>query len=119
LGSNEEAWEMARMGRELAGGMPLGEGHFGYLAAVLGHTAEAREIVEKLEAGREKGYIPALPIVWTYLGLGETDAGFEWLETALAERDPFLGSAMVFPAYDAIRQQARFKRLARHLNLST
>jgi tetratricopeptide (TPR) repeat protein len=119
LGSNEEAWEMARMGRELAGGMPLGEGYFGYLAAVLGHTAEAREIVEKLEAGREKGYVPALPIVWTYLGLGETDAGFQWLETALTERDPFLGSAMVFPAYDAIRQQARFKRLARHLNLST
>jgi len=36
LGSNEEAWEMASMGRKLAGGMPLGEGYFGYLAAVLG-----------------------------------------------------------------------------------
>ncbi len=38
LGSNEEAWEMASLGRKLAGGMPLGEGYFGYLAAVLGHT---------------------------------------------------------------------------------
>jgi hypothetical protein len=32
------------MGRKLAGGMPLGEGYFGYLAGVLGHTADAHEV---------------------------------------------------------------------------
>ena len=118
LGSNEEAWEMASMGRKLADGMPLGEGYFGYLAGVLGRTVEAREVVEKLEAGRQKGYVPALPIVWTYLGLGETAAGLQWLETALAERDPFLGSLMVFPAYDGLRDRPEFKRLARELKFS-
>jgi TolB-like protein len=115
LGSIEEAWEMASMGRKLAGDMPLGEGYFGYLAAVLGHTVEAREIAKKLEAGREKGYVPALPIVWTYLGLGETAEALHWLETALAERDPFLGSLMVFPAYEPIRDHPEFRRLAREL----
>jgi TolB-like protein len=118
LGSNEEAWEMANMGRKLAGGMPLAEGYFGYLAGVLGQTAEAREIVEKLEAGREKGYVPALPIVWTYLGLGQTAEALHWLETALADRDPFLGSMMVSPAYDRIRDQPEFKRLVQEVNLS-
>jgi hypothetical protein len=118
LGSNEEAWEMASMGRKLAGGMPLGEGYFGYHAAVLGHTVEARSVVRKLETRREQGYSPALPIAWTYLGLGEITAALDWLETALAERDPFLGSAMVFPAYDAIRDQPRFRRLAHQLELS-
>ena len=118
LGSNEEAWEMANMGRKLAGGMPLGEGYFGYLAGVLGHTVEAREIVEMLEAGREKGYVPALPIVWTYLGLGQTAEALHWLETALADRDPFLGSLVVSPAYDRIRDQPEFKRLAQEVNLS-
>ncbi len=115
LGSKKEAWEMARMGRKLAGDMPLGEGYFGYLAAVLGHKVEAREIVEKLESGREKGYVPALPIVWTYLGLGETAEALHWLQTALAERDPFLGSLMVFPAYEPIRDHPEFRRLAREL----
>jgi len=119
LGSNEEAWEMASMGRKLAGGMPLGEGHFGYLAALLGHKVEARQIVKKLEDGREKGYVPALPIVWIYLGLGETAEALHWLETALAERDPFLGSAMVFPAYEPIRDHPEFKRLARELRFPT
>jgi asparagine N-glycosylation enzyme membrane subunit Stt3 len=60
-----------------------------------------------------------LPIAVTHLGLGETAAGFQWLETALAERDPFLGSLMVFPAYDAIRNQPKFRRLAEQLKLPT
>jgi TolB-like protein len=115
LGSNEEAWEMASIGRKLAGGMPLGEGYFGYLAALLGHTVEAHEIIEKLDAGRDKGYVPALPIVWTYLGLGATAEALHWLGTALAERDPFLGSLMVFPAYEPIRDHPEFRRLAREL----
>jgi hypothetical protein len=107
------------MGRKLNDGLPLGEGYFGYVAGVLRHTAKARSVIGELEARREKGYGPAVPIAWTYLGLGETDAALDWLETALAERDPFLGSAMVFPGYDAIREQARFKRLVHQLKLST
>jgi hypothetical protein len=108
---------MANSGKKLNGGLPLGEGYFGYIAGVLGHTPEARTIIGELKTRREKGYGPALPIAWTYLGLRETAAALDWLETALAERDPFLGSAMVFPGYDAIREQARFKRLAHQLKL--
>jgi TolB-like protein/tetratricopeptide (TPR) repeat protein len=111
----DEAWSMANTGKKLNDGLPLGEGYFGYVAGVLGHKVEARSVARELEARREKGYSSALPIAWTYLGLGETAAALDWLETALAEREPFLGSAMVFPAYDAIRDQARFKRLAHQL----
>ena len=117
LGSHEESWEMASTGRKLAGGLPLGEGYFGYLAGVLGHTVEAHSVIDELQGRRQSDYSPALPIAWTYLGLGETVSALEWLETALAEHDPFLGSAMVFPAYDAIRDHARFMRLTHKLNL--
>jgi TolB-like protein len=117
VGLKDEAWSMANTGKKLNDGLPLGEGYFGYIAGVLGHTAVARTVIKELQARRENGYGPALPIAWTYLGLGETLVGLEWLETALAERDPFLGSAMVFPAYDPIRDQARFKRLAHQLKL--
>jgi len=99
--------------------MPLGEGYFGYLAGILGHQVEAREVIDVLETGRQKGYLPALPIVWTYLGLAEETEAIGWLETALAECDPFLGSLLVFPAYDAIRDRPEFRRLMRELRLST
>jgi tetratricopeptide (TPR) repeat protein len=119
LGLKDDAWSMANAGRKLNDGLPLGEGYFGYIAAVLGHTAEARSVVHALQTRREGAYGPALPIAWTYLGLGETTAGFQWLETALAERDPFLGSLMVFPAYEPIRDHAQFRRLALELKFPT
>jgi tetratricopeptide (TPR) repeat protein len=119
VGLKDEAWDAANTGRKLNDRLPLGEGYFGYAAGVLGHTLEARSVIAELETRREKSYGPALPIAWTYLGLGETGAGLEWMETALAEREPFLGSVMVFPGYDAIRDQSRFKRLAHQLKLST
>lgn len=106
------------MGRKLAGGLPLGKGYFGYLAGVLRHTVEACEVVQNLEARRQKAYVPALPIVWTYLGLGKTTEALSWLDKALAERDPFLESLMVHPAYDRIRDQPEFSQLARELKLS-
>ena len=117
LGLKDDAWGIANKGRKLNDGLPLGEGYFGYVAGVLGHIAEARSVTGELEARRAGGHGPALPIAWTYLGLGETAASFQWLETALAQRDPFLGSAMVFPAYDAIRDQPRFQRLAERVKL--
>jgi TolB-like protein/tetratricopeptide (TPR) repeat protein len=119
VGLTDEAWGRANTGKKLNDGLPLGEGYFGYVAGLLGHIIEARNVVTELETRRENGYSPALPIAWTYLGLGETAAALDWLETALAELDPYLGSVIVFPGYDAIREQARFRRLAHQLKLST
>jgi hypothetical protein len=80
---------------------------------------EARNVVRELEVPRKGAYSAALPVAWTYLGMGETVSALEWMVKALAEHDPFLRSAMVFPSYDAIRDQARFMRLTRELKLST
>jgi hypothetical protein len=91
-----EAWAMATEARGLGAAQPLNEGHFGYVAGVPGHRAEACAVLEGLKDRRERSYCPAVPIAWTYLGLGDTGRSLDWLETALAEREPYLGSAMVF-----------------------
>ena len=118
-GLNDEAWSAVNTGKQLNEGLALGEGYFGYLAGVLGHTVEARRVITELEVRRGNGYAPALPIAWTYLGLGETAACLEWLETALAEREPFLGSVKVFPGYDALHDQPKLRQLAQRLHLPT
>jgi TolB-like protein/tetratricopeptide (TPR) repeat protein len=115
---DDESWSVANKGRQLNDGLPLGEGFFGYLAGVLGHTVEARRVVEELMARREKEYSPALPIAWTYLGLNGTEACLNCLQAALVEQEPYLGSLMVFPGYDPIRDQPEFKRLVQNLKLS-
>lgn len=118
-GLKHEAWNVAITGQKLNEGLPLGEGFFGYLAGVLGQTIEARGVLRDLQGRREKGYIPALPLAWIYLGLGETSAALDCLQTALAEHEPYLGSLMVFPGYDSIRDQARFWRIVQQLKIPT
>ena len=81
----------------------LGEGYFGYVAGVLLTHSRSSQHGPGTRGPSQGKLRPALPIAWAYLGLGETAAGFQCLEMALAERDPFLASVMVFPAYDAIR----------------
>jgi tetratricopeptide (TPR) repeat protein len=115
----DESWALASNGRKLNEGLPLGEGYFGFIAGVLGHAIEARGVIGQLRARRERAYSAVLPIALTYLGLGENRLAFEWLEKALSEGDPFLGSLIVFPAYDAIRDQPEFRRLAEQLKLPT
>ena len=117
LGSKDEAWAVVSTGRKLNDGLPLGEGYFGFVAGLVGYVDEARGVIGGLRARRERGYTAALPIALTYLGLGESAPCFQWLETALSEGDPFLGSLMVFPGYDAVRHQPQFKRLAEQLKL--
>jgi len=119
IGLKDDAWEAANTARKLADGLPLGEGYFGYLAGKLGKEAEARMVVGQLKARREKGYSAAIPIAWTYLGMGEASAALEWLDSSFAEHDPFLGSLLVFPGYDAIRDQPKFRWLAEQLKLAT
>jgi TolB-like protein/tetratricopeptide (TPR) repeat protein len=118
-GLHNEGWSAAKQGKQLNEGLPLGEGYFGYLAGVLGHSVEARRVATELKARREISYVPALPIAWTYLGLGETAEALDWMETALAEREPFLAFLMVFPGYDSIRDEARFRRIVQQLKFST
>jgi hypothetical protein len=53
-----------------------------------------------------------------YLGLGEKENAFEWLEKAYEERSGRLGvSIRVDPMFDALRSDPRFADLLRRMNL--
>jgi hypothetical protein len=106
LGQREEAWAMALTGKKLNDGLPLGEGYFAYLAGVLGHETAARTAIKELQPR------PALPVAWAYLGLGDTTAALDWLETAVVEREPYAAFVNVSPAFDAMRDHPRFKTIA-------
>jgi tetratricopeptide (TPR) repeat protein len=89
----------------------------GYTYAVTGRRDEARKILKRLTA-RTKGY-PEHPYMAAVIhaALGERDAAFEWLEKSLAERALMPGPLLFDPRLDALRDDARFKQLARRMNL--
>jgi tetratricopeptide (TPR) repeat protein len=112
LGRHADAWNMASEGKTSGVMQPLSLGQFGYVAGASGHSADAHALLDDLKGRRQRDYAPAVPIAWTHLGLGDFDLCLDWLETAVAEHEPYLGSIAVFPAYDPIRQQRRFTELA-------
>ena len=74
LGLRDEAWSIANMGEKLNDKLPLGEGYFGYLAGVLGHTIEARGVLGDLQARRDRGLHPCFADCLDLSWLGETGA---------------------------------------------
>jgi len=114
-GHNEEAWSAAQKARELGCGLPFSEGQFAYVAGRLGNPATARSVIENLTDRRSRGYGPALPIAWAWLGLGDFDSGGRCLEIALHEHEPFLAGADVDPIYDPLRATPEFVRLVRRV----
>jgi adenylate cyclase len=91
----------------------------GHAYAVAGKRAEAQKVLDQLNELSKQRYVPAVSRVGIYVGLGEKDKAFEWLEKSYAERSQGLARnyLKVSPAYDPLRSDPRFQNLLRRMNL--
>jgi serine/threonine-protein kinase len=101
-----------------AGPNPGMIGAIGMAHGFLGHHAEARAALAQLEAADRQGYAPRLSRAQVYLGLGDTDAVFEWLDRAIDERDPGILDLPCKPIWDTVRNDPRFATLLRKMRLA-
>jgi hypothetical protein len=62
--------------------------------------------------------VPPSSIAGVHIGLGETDAAFEWLDRAIDARDPLIMPIKSFPYLDPLRRDPRFTALLRKMNLA-
>ena len=92
-------------------------GALGYGLGRLGRNAEARAILAELDEAAKKSYVTPFSRALVYIGLGDFDTAFEWLDRAVDERDVHILHLTVKPVYDPIRSDPRFHRLLRKMNL--
>jgi serine/threonine-protein kinase len=88
------------------------------LAATLrlsGEEEEARALVERLGSGEGVGDCRARAVY--HILCGEIDAGADWTEKAIAERDPGMMFYLRFTFFRPLRTSSRWGRIARMLNL--
>ncbi len=91
---------------------------FGYAYSVCGHREKALAALRDMEARKSKGeYVTAEATALVYLGLGERDRAFEWLNRAVDERDWSLYLLNVEPLFDRVRSDPRFAELVRRVGL--
>ena len=90
----------------------------GHVYAVTGNREGAEQIIEEMIALSKTGYVPSYLIGIIYVGLGENDKAFEWLDKAYDEGYGFLTYLIVGPIFDPVRSDPRFMKLARRVGLT-
>lgn len=84
----------------------------GHAYAVWGKRDEAVKVLDELLKRRD---ITPYSIAEIYIGLGEKDRAFEWLEKAHGERNVQMVSLKVDPNLDGLRSDPRFQDLLRRI----
>ena len=83
-----------------------------------GERNKALEILTELEGPSSQAYGLAVQIAQVYVGLGDNERAFAWLEKACAEHSVWLIWLGVDPAFDPIRSDPRFIEILRKSGLS-
>ena len=82
-----------------------------------GRRDDALRLVAELKKRKAAGYIPAAAFVNAYLGLGDNEQAFAWLEAAYQEKSNILMFLKTHPHFDAIRSDPRFADLLHRVGL--
>jgi hypothetical protein len=81
---------------------------------VAGRRAEALKVLDQLSELSKQKYVRPVFMARIYVGLGDKDKAFEWLEKDYDERSlPFI----LDPIFDPLRSNPRFQDLLRRMNL--
>jgi TolB-like protein/Flp pilus assembly protein TadD len=118
LGRTDEAIASLNQAVILTGGGLTHEAHLGYAYALSGKREEAEQVLADLEEIAREKYVSAYYFAIIYLGLGELEQTFSWLDRAFDERAGFLAFIKVEPMFDGVRSDPRFKDLLRRMGLS-
>ena len=82
-----------------------------------GRRSDALRLLAELKRRKKAGYIPAGAFVNAYLGLGDNEQAFYWLEQAYKEQSNILQFLKTHPYFDPIRNDPRFADLVRRVGL--
>ena len=101
----------------LSNGSPAATGVLVRAYSHNGQRIDALRLLAELQKRRKAGYVPAGAFVNAYLGLGDNEQAFVWLEQAFKEQSNILQFLKVHPFFDPLRADPRFADLVRRVGL--
>lgn len=113
----DESCRELRLSVELSGGLPLPLGWLGLASGLGGRKDDARAVLDTLTRASGERYVMPTSLAWTYFGLGEVDAAFDWMNRAADEHDRWLSTLATYPFLDPLRGDPRFDSLLRKIHL--
>jgi len=85
--------------------------------ARMGRQIEARKILDQLVQERRTRYVSAQIIAAIYVGLGDKEEAFRWLELAATEHSGILQWIAFLPEFRPLRPDKRFPNLLRRIGV--
>jgi TolB-like protein/tetratricopeptide (TPR) repeat protein len=82
-----------------------------------GRRTDALRLLGELNRRQQAGYVPAAAFVNAYLGMGDKEQAFAWLERGYQEHSTILQFLKVHPFFDPLRDDPRFGELVRRVGL--
>jgi Flp pilus assembly protein TadD len=87
----------------------------GYVYGITGRRKQAEAVLADLHAMSTRIHTPATDYAVVYIGLGEQDLAFTWLNKAYDEHAIELSLINADPRFDSLRSDARFQNLIRRM----
>jgi Predicted integral membrane protein len=117
-GQNADAIIQLDKAVELSNRSGISLGDLGYGYAVSGDRDRALALIKELEDKYDQKEAIGQYLAVVYLGLGNKDKAFEWLEKDLQVRNGKLAEIRWQLQFDSIRDDARYKDLLKRIGLS-
>ena len=92
-------------------------GALGHAYASSGDARKARELLDVLLRAQASSDVSPVHLARVYVGLGDVDKVFSYLEKGLQRRDQYMLWAKVDPRFDPVRSDPRFTALLRQMNM--
>lgn len=108
LGKPDEGIEGCRRSVSLSGKSSFNKTSLVLALAEAGKIDEARRLADEIEDLRSRSQVPAYYLTLIHATLGDMDAAFSWLDTAIRERGYWTQWALVEPRLDVLREDPRF-----------
>jgi serine/threonine protein kinase len=109
VASIDEAMAVSR------GGAPLMWTVKGFIYSITGKKEEAKKTLDQMLEQSKRSYVAPWMIAGIYIGLGDRDKAFEWIEKAFKERDHWLIYLKVNPIFDNLRSDPRFSKILKRM----
>ncbi len=87
----------------------------GFCLARAGRTSDALKVIDDLKEMHARTYMAPFNLAMVYAGLGDKEQTLEWLDKAYDDHSMWLIFVNVYPIFDFLRPDPRFRDLVRRM----